>query len=82
MCHAFHTGPTGVGDPNQLYFGENPDPEISTSNLSQPESGRLRWWLKFPSAWVRQQQGDLSAAHPSRAMRANESTARNHPSQI
>ena len=26
MCHAFHIGPTGVGDPNQLYFGENPDP--------------------------------------------------------
>ena len=24
-------------------------PEILTSNLSQPESGRLRWWLKFPS---------------------------------
>ena len=24
-------------------------PEIVTSNLSQPESGRLRWWLTFPA---------------------------------
>ena len=41
--------PTGVGDPNQLYIGEIRPQKMSTSNLSQPESGRLRWWLTFPA---------------------------------
>ena len=37
MCCAPHTGLGGVGDPNQMYLGENSEPQmIPTSNLGQP----------------------------------------------
>ena len=32
--------------------GPRGGPKISTSNLSQPESGRLRWWFKFPPPYI------------------------------
>ena len=47
MCRALHIGLGGVGGPNQLYLGENPEPQmIPTSNLGQP--GLTQGPTQFP----------------------------------